>query len=159
MSRAGRRQASPNDRLRRAVFDARLTPQQLARTVEVDPKTVERWITQGRIPYPVHQFAVAVAVGVPEKELWPDPFQPRIELLAQEGPQREHSGKPAPNSAAVTRADSAAVHTNERFRELMSWVDVRSPLHEREMHPSRDPLPERYSRTQGVQRTAWEMDR
>ncbi|CAM3986091.1 HTH cro/C1-type domain-containing protein [Nocardia ninae] len=51
-----------------------MTPEQLARKIEVNPKTVERWITQGRVPYPVHQFAVAVAIGVPERELWPEGY-------------------------------------------------------------------------------------
>ncbi|WP_187686638.1 helix-turn-helix domain-containing protein [Nocardia wallacei] len=54
------------------MFDARMTPEQLAERLRVDPKTVQRWISTGRVPYPRHQFAVAAAVGVREVELWPD---------------------------------------------------------------------------------------
>ncbi|WP_187683708.1 hypothetical protein [Nocardia wallacei] len=49
-----------------------MTPEQLAARLEVDPKTVQRWISTGRVPYPRHQFAVAAAVGVREVELWPN---------------------------------------------------------------------------------------
>ncbi|WP_280254686.1 hypothetical protein [Nocardia wallacei] len=58
--------------LYKALFEARVTPEQLAEKIGVDPKTVERWISTGRTPYPRHQHAVAVAVGVPEAQLWPD---------------------------------------------------------------------------------------
>lgn len=44
----------------------------LAEAVKVDPKTVERWITRGRIPYRKHRYAVASMLGVEEGYLWPD---------------------------------------------------------------------------------------
>ena len=69
---SNRPEQNRNFRLQRAIFEARITPEQLAESIEVDPKTVERWITQGRIPYPRHQHAVAVAVGVTEADLWPE---------------------------------------------------------------------------------------
>jgi hypothetical protein len=47
-----------------------VTPADLADTVGVDPKTIERWIG-GRIPYRRHRHQVAVKLGVDETYLWP----------------------------------------------------------------------------------------
>ncbi|WP_280254731.1 helix-turn-helix transcriptional regulator [Nocardia wallacei] len=63
---------SANARLKEALFEARLTPEELAEKIAVDPKTVQRWLAKGRTPYPKHQHSVAVALGVRERELWPD---------------------------------------------------------------------------------------
>jgi hypothetical protein len=41
----------------------------------VDPKTVERWITQGRAPYPRHRHAIAAMVKESESYLWPNAVQ------------------------------------------------------------------------------------
>ncbi|MBB5155202.1 hypothetical protein BJ970_002736 [Saccharopolyspora phatthalungensis] len=49
-----------------------LTPDQVAETVGVDRKTVERWITKGRNPYPKYRYAVAAMVRESESYLWPD---------------------------------------------------------------------------------------
>jgi hypothetical protein len=38
----------------------------------VDPKTVERWITKGRVPYRKHRYEVAAFFGVDESYIWPD---------------------------------------------------------------------------------------
>ena len=47
-------------------------PTKLAEAVQVDAKTVERWITKGRIPYRRHRFEVAAFFGVDESYIWPD---------------------------------------------------------------------------------------
>jgi hypothetical protein len=62
----------PNERLRDALMASRLTPLNMATDLGVDPKTVERWITQGRIPYPRYRHAIAARVGESETYLWPD---------------------------------------------------------------------------------------
>lgn len=62
----------PSDRLRDALMAQRLTPLDLASDLGVDPKTVERWITHGRIPYPRYRHAIAARVGESESYLWPD---------------------------------------------------------------------------------------
>ena len=59
-----------NERLRTALLQRGLTPSDLADTVGVDPKTIERWIG-GRIPYRRHRHQVAVRLGVDETYLWP----------------------------------------------------------------------------------------
>ncbi|APE32858.1 hypothetical protein BOX37_01475 [Nocardia mangyaensis] len=127
--RKGRHQSAANERLRDAVFNARLTPNQLAEVVQVDPKTVQRWIGQGRIPYPVHQHSIAVALGVPEHELWPDTFQQSRYLTANRAPNRppvvpeeygEELGGPPPDGRVYQAIDF--MEPRERMRELMSWA-------------------------------------
>ncbi|WP_432974543.1 XRE family transcriptional regulator [Dactylosporangium sp. CA-233914] len=61
----------PNERLRSAMLERGLTPAGLADVLEVDPKSVERWIS-GRLPYRRHRYAVAARLGVDESYLWPD---------------------------------------------------------------------------------------
>jgi hypothetical protein len=59
-----------NERLRTALLQHGMTPDALAEVVEVDPKTIERWIG-GRVPYRKHRHKVAVHLGVNETYLWP----------------------------------------------------------------------------------------
>ncbi|WP_113705339.1 helix-turn-helix domain-containing protein [Nonomuraea lactucae] len=61
-----------NERLRAALLHKGVTIADLAEAIEVDPKTVERWITKGREPYRKHRFATASYLGVDESYLWPD---------------------------------------------------------------------------------------
>lgn len=49
-----------------------MTVQDLANVIGVNPKTVERWITQGKVPYQRHQYATAVALKVDVTTLWDD---------------------------------------------------------------------------------------
>jgi transcriptional regulator with XRE-family HTH domain len=62
----------PNERLRALLLERRETPGTLAEAVQVDAKTVERWITKGRVPYRSHRYAVAAFFGVDESYIWPD---------------------------------------------------------------------------------------
>jgi hypothetical protein len=61
----------PNERLRALLLERGVTPGKLAETVNVDAKTVERWITKGRPPYRTHRFEVAAFFGVDESYIWP----------------------------------------------------------------------------------------
>jgi transcriptional regulator with XRE-family HTH domain len=61
----------PNERLRTAMLERGITPATLAEALNVDPKSVERWIN-GRTPYRRHRYAVAAHLGVDEVYLWPD---------------------------------------------------------------------------------------
>ena len=63
-----------NERLRVLLLERGKTPDQLAEAVRVDAKTVERWITRGRLPYRRHRFEVASFLGVDEGYIWPDVF-------------------------------------------------------------------------------------
>lgn len=61
-----------NERLRSALLAKGMTIQGLAEAIEVNAKTVERWITQGKVPYRRHQYAVAAKLGVAVTTLWDD---------------------------------------------------------------------------------------
>ena len=56
--------------LRRALSTARLRDRDVAEAMNVDPKTVQRWLA-GRRPQPQHRWALADLVGVHESDLWP----------------------------------------------------------------------------------------
>jgi transcriptional regulator with XRE-family HTH domain len=59
-----------NETLRRALLRARLSEEDVAARLEVDPKTVRRWL-EGRVPYLRHRWALAGMLGVDEADLWP----------------------------------------------------------------------------------------
>ncbi|GGO82304.1 helix-turn-helix domain-containing protein [Nonomuraea cavernae] len=61
-----------NERLRAALLQRGVSIAQLAQAIEVDPKTVERWVTKGRAPYRKHRFAVASYLEAEETYLWPE---------------------------------------------------------------------------------------
>jgi hypothetical protein len=62
----------PNDRLRDGLLKQGVTPAMLADKLGVDPKTVERWITQNRNPYPRYRHSIAALLRESESYLWPD---------------------------------------------------------------------------------------
>src|SRR6266700_348994 len=61
-----------NERLRALLLERQVTPAKLADAVQVDHKTIERWIVAGRVPYRRHRYAVAAFFGVDESYIWPD---------------------------------------------------------------------------------------
>ena len=63
-----------NERLRDSMLRNGLTPTSISEKIGVDPKTVERWITQDRIPYPKHRHAIAAMVREGESYLWPNAY-------------------------------------------------------------------------------------
>ena len=60
-----------NETLCRALIQARLTEEDVAARLQVDPKTVRRWL-EGRVPYMRHRWAIAAMVGADETDLWPE---------------------------------------------------------------------------------------
>ena len=60
-----------NERLRQAILDADLSLDDLAAEICVDSKTVERWITLGRVPHPGNRGKTARALGLDVSVLWP----------------------------------------------------------------------------------------
>lgn len=67
-----------NERLREALLRKGFTPAKLAEHIGVDPKTAERWIGQGRIPYPRNRYEIAALVGETEGYLWPTAVAPKM---------------------------------------------------------------------------------
>ena len=61
-----------NERLKAQLHQAGMTSTDLGTAVEVDPKTVERWIAVGRIPHQRHRSATTEILGVEETYLWPE---------------------------------------------------------------------------------------
>jgi len=59
-----------NETLCRALLQARLTEEDVAARLQVDPKTVRRWL-EGRLPYLRHRWALAAMLGACEADLWP----------------------------------------------------------------------------------------
>jgi hypothetical protein len=74
------------------MLRARLREDDVAAHLDVDPKTVRRWLS-GRVPYPSSRAALADLVGVDEADLWPEAGGPlsgrsRPEELAAVYPHR-----------------------------------------------------------------------
>jgi transcriptional regulator with XRE-family HTH domain len=61
-----------NERLRSRMAATGMTTTDLASRVEVDPKTVDRWLSNGRIPHQRHRMATAKALDVEPAYLWPE---------------------------------------------------------------------------------------
>jgi transcriptional regulator with XRE-family HTH domain len=61
-----------NQRLHDAIRQNGHRLTDLADEVGADPKTVERWISTGRLPRPAARRRLADLLGVPESVLWPD---------------------------------------------------------------------------------------
>jgi transcriptional regulator with XRE-family HTH domain len=80
-----------NTQLRDAILASGMEPRELARKVGIDPKSVERWITKGRIPHPSHRWKTCQILEREESELWPDT------VPAQEFPR----GKPVVLQASL----------------------------------------------------------
>jgi hypothetical protein len=67
-----------NERLRGSIVSAGFRPPDVAERIGVDPKTVERWITQGRLPHRTHRLAVAGMLGVGEAYIWPEVLTEKV---------------------------------------------------------------------------------
>jgi transcriptional regulator with XRE-family HTH domain len=61
-----------NQRLHDAIRQNGHDLRDIADAVGADSKTVERWITTGRLPRPASRRKLAEVLGVPEAVLWPD---------------------------------------------------------------------------------------
>lgn len=63
---------STNERLRDAMHRAGRSADDVADELGVDPKTVERWVTQGRAPYPKYRGRLSALLRETERYLWPE---------------------------------------------------------------------------------------
>lgn len=64
-----------NHRLRGAMLNAEMSTVDLAEAVEVDAKSVVRWIAEDRIPYPMTRVRVSRVLDQQETFLWPSLLQ------------------------------------------------------------------------------------
>jgi len=61
-----------NERLRSAVIGSGRPAAHLAADIGVDPKTLERWIANGRVPHRTHRLRTAQILTSDDAYLWPD---------------------------------------------------------------------------------------
>lgn len=76
-----------NEHFKNALQQAGLQPDDLAELIEVDVKTVRRWL-YGMRPYPRHRTRIARTLDRSEPELWPEPAAP-----APEGSDPSHASR------------------------------------------------------------------
>jgi len=91
-----------NSALEHHLLEAGLTPARLAEVLGIDEKTVQRWLAGRCRPYPPHQYAVATALRVDRRNLFPDPV----------------AGPGATGNDLVTLYDSRLDIPNELWTEL-----------------------------------------
>ncbi|ARQ69982.1 helix-turn-helix domain-containing protein [Streptomyces marincola] len=96
----------PNERLRSAMLARGLTVRELAERLGVDPKTVERWITQGKTPYRRHQYAVSVELRVDAAILWPD------------------DSRTVDSASDLSKAEICAVYPHRHVVPTHLWRDI-----------------------------------
>src|SRR5258708_15512685 len=60
-----------NETLRRAMLPARLSEEDVAAQLQVDPKSVRRWL-EGRVRYLRHRWVLTGLLDADEADLWPD---------------------------------------------------------------------------------------
>ena len=99
-----------NETLRRAMLRARLSEEDVAARLQVDPKTVRRWL-EGRVPYLRHRWVLAGLLDADEADLWPEV---RAALAARSRP-----------------AEIKAVYPNRQAMPRQAWLSLfRSAKHE-----------------------------
>jgi transcriptional regulator with XRE-family HTH domain len=99
-----------NENLRRALLRARLNEEDVAAQLQVDPKTVRRWL-EGRVPYLRHRWTLANLLEADEPDLWPQ--------------------TPAAIAARSKPAEIMAVYPNRQAMPHQTWRSLfRSAEHE-----------------------------
>ena len=91
--------ATPNERLRTAMQRTGTTIDDLARCCGVDPKSVERWLTLGRVPHRANRWDAARRLGYDEDCLWPVGPGRR-----QDGPTQSELVRLYPDRGSVPRS-------------------------------------------------------
>jgi hypothetical protein len=104
-----------NENLRAAIQDAWLAPDDLANIVQVDVRTVRRWLSGGT-PYARQRGKVARALDVAEHDLWPD-----IATPPPRPPEAQRSDLVAVYAAA---SDLAAPDWKALMRDATDRIDL-----------------------------------
>lgn len=94
-----------NERLRSAITASGFTVGELGDRVGVDPKTIERWVTLGRLPHRTNRQGLAAALRKDEEFLWP-------EAVSE---QRSHS---------ASQAEFVALHPNRGSVPVGTWQQL-----------------------------------
>jgi transcriptional regulator with XRE-family HTH domain len=75
--------ATVNEALRNALAAKGIDRLDVAANLQVDPKTVERWLS-GRLPHPSSRAALAELLDVAEEEIWPSTDEPHARRFGPE---------------------------------------------------------------------------
>lgn len=78
-----------NERLRTVMLQRGYSPAKLARACQVNSKTVERWISNGRVPHRETRWTVAHELDVDEVYLWPELLEDRTDSEREESVRSE----------------------------------------------------------------------
>lgn len=115
--------AVENEQLRTAITRSGLSFDEFADTVQVDIKTVRRWLA-GRVPYPRHRTRVASVLDTTEHALWPDDVAAPAATGAGE-PAGHTTGDALVGYAHAT--DLAAPHVDELLRAAAERIQIVVP--------------------------------
>jgi Domain of unknown function (DUF5919) len=94
--------ASPNERLRTAMQRTNTTIDDLALCCGVDPKSVERWLSLGRVPHRANRWDAARRLGYDDDYLWPD--APGRDQARRDGAAQSELVRLYPDRGSVPRA-------------------------------------------------------
>ena len=112
-----------NEQLRTAITRSGLSLDEFADTVQVDVKTVRRWLA-GRTPYPQNRASVANALDMTEHALWPDDVPAPAATGAGE-PAGHTTGDAVVGYAHAT--DLAAPDVDELLRAAADRIQIVVP--------------------------------
>ncbi|MDG4833100.1 Scr1 family TA system antitoxin-like transcriptional regulator [Solwaraspora sp. WMMD1047] len=113
-----------NEALRIAIAQAGETAESLALRVNVDPKTVGRWVSEDRIPHPRSRAAVAKALGRDPAEFWPAPFRRRTGWFR---PWQQIEAQATALRSYQPLAVPGLLQTEEYAREMLRVGAVHTP--------------------------------
>jgi hypothetical protein len=157
---SGEASARVNVALRDAVWGSDLEVTEFARRIGVDPKTAERWITDGRIPHPRHRWKASKILGRDESELWPKSVLPHPGL-PEDMPGIPESGNLARNAEPAAIEPQTVVLTDEESVERRQLLRIfggmaAAPLIAGIDHPRRELDKSINSATTGADADEWE---
>lgn len=116
-----------NERLRTAMVESGLTSRDVAQALGVDAKTVERWISAGRVPHPGNCYQLARLLGVSAAVLWPD----RITESLPEARHEEVLGLYSHRAGAPKRLWGDVAHSARDQIDILAYAGLFLP----EEHP------------------------
>jgi transcriptional regulator with XRE-family HTH domain len=112
-----------NQRLYDAIRQSGKRLEDVADEVDADPKTVGRWITDGRLPRPALRQKLAKVVGVPEAVLWPE--APGVAYGSSELVGIYTTRRELPPSTVSSLLDAAELHIDVlAYSALWLWDTV-----------------------------------
>ena len=108
-----------NDRLKIAILESGQTISSLSAAIGVDPKTIERWISTGRIPHRSNRLAAVRVLERDEVFLWPDVLSERRIQAATVAEVIGHY----PNRGSVpSETWQQLIHGSERQIDILAFA-------------------------------------